>query len=281
MLLTGSRALDIHCGRPNSKSDWDFIASEDELNEIGLTFVGQHSTKINNVEFLNKSILGNDIFIGDGPPLQYNTLFSFPYKVCTLQELYIQKRSHIHRPLNFMRHIHELEVIKNKCMEMGCWPVNLNQLKQRIKLTKQLYKDNVPSLNKTNDDFFDDAVKKQYVHDDIHIAMAHYGAPIYESLKVDKELAKCERDLWDMLLHRDKIKCVLEEAYVIALERFIIPKMLDNQPFCSKISFLRALEKICTTLTSGWFRDFAIDNYFEIKNSMIDYVDVFNKKFKG
>ena len=34
----------------------------------------------------------------------------------------------------------------------------------------------------------------------------------------------------------------------------------------SRIACDKALEKVCTTLTSGWFRDFAIDNYPEIFN---------------
>lgn len=69
---------------------------------------------------------------------------------------------------------------------------------------------------------------------------------------------------WHNFLY--KIQSVLEESYVISLERFIIQqKETDLQK-----SFLLALHKVCTTLCSGWFRDFAIENYEEIKNSYND-----------
>jgi hypothetical protein len=54
-----------------------------------------------------------------------------------------------------------------------------------------------------------------------------------------------------------QIKCVKEEAMVIALERFLLPG-LSSDPF---MAYKFALVRICTTLTKGWFREFAIDNY--------------------
>src|SRR4051794_39637017 len=44
---------------------------------------------------------------------------------------------------------------------------------------------------------------------------------------------------------------------VIALERYLIPMISKNQ----ETSYQSALVRICTTLTKGWFRQFAIDNY--------------------
>ena len=58
---------------------------------------------------------------------------------------------------------------------------------------------------------------------------------------------------------------------VIALERFVIPGKLNP-----KLAYLKAVEKICTTLTSGWFRDFAIDNWPEVIDNVPDYVSIFN-----
>jgi hypothetical protein len=60
---------------------------------------------------------------------------------------------------------------------------------------------------------------------------------------------------------------------VIAAERMLIP---SNWKYSSKLAYIRSLEKVCTTLTSGWFRDFAIDNYPEIlklyDHSKFEYV---------
>jgi hypothetical protein len=52
---------------------------------------------------------------------------------------------------------------------------------------------------------------------------------------------------------------------VIALERRIIP-MLNGcgEVVTSKKAFEWSLMRICTTLCSGWFRQFATDNYVKI-----------------
>ena len=63
------------------------------------------------------------------------------------------------------------------------------------------------------------------------------------------------------MAYNQKVQCVAEETYVIGLERFLIPVDFD---FNSRIAYNKALEKVCTTLCSGWFRDFAIENYPEI-----------------
>src|SRR5688572_7316520 len=49
---------------------------------------------------------------------------------------------------------------------------------------------------------------------------------------------------------------------VIALERYLIPKISKNHVS----SYRSALVRICTTLTKGWFRQFAIDNYPRLSN---------------
>ena len=44
---------------------------------------------------------------------------------------------------------------------------------------------------------------------------------------------------------------------VIALERYLIPMISKNK----EASYHLALNRICTSLNKGWFRQFAIDNY--------------------
>jgi hypothetical protein len=106
--------------------------------------------------------------------------------------------------------------------------------------------------------------------------MAHYDIPLYEKMKRDYSLAKCEKDMWNHFSYEDKIKCVREECFVIAVERFVIPKIEKGEQYAPmKITMGWALEKVCSTLTSGWFRDFAIDNFFEILNHDTDFYSKF------
>lgn len=286
MILTGSRALSFYCEIDCSDSDWDVIASEEELQKIGLSFSGKDSIKIpckdsdNHIEFINSLVLENySITKNNGLELEtvnilYNNRMLECY-ICPLVWLYIQKRSHIHRPIKFARHIRQLQIIKEQLIKNGQFPLSKEYQKtldRRIYITKKKYPDRVPSLNKSNEDFFDDKVTKYYIHDDIHKVMAYYDEPIYEKLKIDKSLAKCEKELWTNLSHGDKIKYVQEECFVIAVERFVIPKIKTNQRYMpDHMSFNKALEKVCTTLTSGWFRDFAIDNWEEIRRFEVDF----------
>ena len=69
-------------------------------------------------------------------------------------------------------------------------------------------------------------------------------------------------DLFQQIDYQTQLNCVKEEAMVIALERYLIPNISSNQV----TSYHSALTRICTYLTKGWFRQFAIDNYPRLLN---------------
>jgi hypothetical protein len=81
----------------------------------------------------------------------------------------------------------------------------------------------------------------------------------------------------------DKCKCVLEEAYVIALERRIIPMIFGGGGgYTSEEALDWALMRVCTTLCSGWFRNFATNNYYDIKRlSNKNYVEKFLTEYEN
>lgn len=213
-------------------------------------------------------------------PLGYSNLQlvrNYQHKfVCNPYGLAIIYRSHLHRDWNWDGHIckyHRFIVPMLSSSDL----VSLKDdplLLERIKLTKQAYPQGNPKLNKSNMDFFDDPVTKVYDHDFLHELYAYEDRPMFEKLKRPEQfdLAWCAKDLWDDLSQTQKLQCVAEETYVIATERFMIP---NNWDFATKRAYYRALKKVCTTLTSGWFRDFAIDNFPEVYNLYED------SKFSG
>ena len=97
-----------------------------------------------------------------------------------------------------------------------------------------------------------------------------------------KDSVKCLKKKWDEFSFEDKCKCVLEEAYVIALERKILPGIFGGKKFYNFEQGIEySLMRICTTLCSGWFRKFATDNYiriYEMYNR--NYVEDFLKKYE-
>lgn len=174
--------------------------------------------------------------------------------------LAIVKRSHLWRDLGFNKHItHYWKYLAEheKNMHLG----DRILLEQRTILTHKMFPQVTPNLNQTVEQFFTDGVKKVYLHDDLHVLFAYSIQPMYTRLQTDKTKAWCSRELWDGLTHIEKLQCVAEEAYVISTERFLVPK---NWEYPMKLAYMQSVEKICTTLCSGWFRCFAIDHYPEV-----------------
>jgi len=116
-------------------------------------------------------------------------------------------------------------------------------------------------LNQTVEEFFDDAVTKKYNHDFLHSLFAYQEQPMYTRLQTDSTKAWCSKELWDGLTHVEQLQCVAEETYVIATERFMVPK---DWKYPAKLAYNKALNKVCTTLCKNWFRDKAIDYYPEV-----------------
>lgn len=101
--------------------------------------------------------------------------------------------------------------------------------------------------------FFEDAVKRKYIHDDIHKAVAVYDEPLYEKLLT--EGVSCGG--FDSLSFEDKLLLVKEEVWVTALERFHIPSNFT----CGHLSaYSKSFKKLATTMSSGKFKFFILDS---------------------
>lgn len=250
--LIGSRALKLYHNEYNvrNSADWDIIGrKDDQVSETRVEF--SEISDLNNKEIVdNFADYENTLYIegiGEITPI-------------SLRGLAILKRSHLWRDRFFDKHMSDYNRFLKTYLEFSDFEEG-SILRNRIKLSLKKFKNISPSLNKTNEDFFDDIIVKKYNHDDIHEIAAYEEMPMYLKMKRDFSMAKCEKDMWDNLSYDQKLKCTAEETYVIACERFLIPR---DWPNIYLRSFSMSLEKVCTTLTSGWFRDFAIDNYEEI-----------------
>lgn len=133
----------------------------------------------------------------------------------------------------------------------------------------RLGKQKLPKLKgTTKEEFFDDFVVKYIEHDSIHQMVAHKEKPMYSYMQHDPNIVECDKELWNAFTFEEKVWCVTEECYVIALERHVIPTLKgDRVGLNSHEAFKWALMRVCTTLCSGWFRQFAIDHYFDILNN--------------
>ena len=247
-MLIGSRAI-AHWNKdfkvkPNA--DWDIIgySNHEEVYRESLSIPEGDRIEWHNPWFLINAKI-TDYFDVDG--------------VCKPYGLAIIYRSHLHRDHRFESHITKYH--KFILPLLGDKELHLEDklLKERIKLTKLEYPQGNPNLKQSNMDFFDDSVVKVFDHDYIHELFAYEERPMFERLKHEgKEgSAWCAKDLWLNLSTTQKLQCVAEEVQVIATERFL----LGDKPKPVKLAYFLALNKVCTTLCSGWFRDYAIDHY--------------------
>ncbi len=251
-ILIGSRALAHWSNVPiKPTTDWDIISENDISSVIGLD-----DMSLTKIEWHDKSFLNNYAFDNFASDVT-GEIDGVKFHVMNQVGLTIIKRSHLWRDLSFSKHIthyHKHLVHWRKTF----LPLTEHLLQERIRLTMEAYPQGHPSLMQSVEGFFDDAVTKKYNHDWLHELVAFYSKPLYTRLQHNPEMAWCEKVLWDKLSYEEQLQCVAEETYVIAMERFLIPKDWDY-PY--QLAYMKALAKVCTTLCSGWFRDFAIDNY--------------------
>ena len=121
-------------------------------------------------------------------------------------------------------------------------------------------------LNVSKDDFFSgDGVRYVYDHDWLHTVFAIGDAPAYKAIQRNSEVF-CSFNEWKIAKDTIRQNCVIEEAFVIAMERGVIPfDRLDVvTPQEEFLLVKKALQKICTSLTSGWFRTYAWESYDSI-----------------
>lgn len=152
---------------------------------------------------------------------------------------------------------------------------------------KETYDYSSYKLNVKSKDFFTSNFDYIYDHDSIHRAVAVLDMPAYEFYIKPGSEVFCSKEMFFNSPKSIRILGVLEETYVLALERSQIPSGFKVDP---KVSFMMALEKVCTSITSGWFREYAWENFHIVERLYEEnYVQNFHnglkngivKKFEG
>lgn len=177
----------------------------------------------------------------------------------SLNVLYMLKTSHryLKNSPAFLKTMKDIKLMR----KYGA-SIELDHCAFLLEREKETYNYSHPTLNKKKSEFFSgDGVVYVYDHDSIHQSMKQGEHPAYTYFKDDKSEVMCSEKKFLSCSERVRLNAVLEESLVLALERSQIPfpEMNPNK------SFLMALEKVCTSITSGWFREYAWENYHEVK----------------
>lgn len=286
MLLIGSVAARHHFPDFRKPQDMDLLGTPEEVAlwvEANRKRIASYRRKRDHKLILRLHDIGQ-VEIEIVKPGSSSDAFMKLNQATTLDGVYVAsptslmliKLSHLRHPIHWRKNIEDYHFLKARA---GA-PTQAEReayLQRRLEVDIGRQKRRV-NLNMTNEQFFEKSsrsVRRIYDHDDLHRATCYYDVPLYETLKRDKDKAMIDKDLFDAIPHADQLRAVREECYAIALERVIIPAIEAGRAFDPQGAFLHALQRVCTTLTKGWFREFAIDHYPEIKDVDRDFVGYF------
>jgi hypothetical protein len=144
---------------------------------------------------------------------------------------------------------------------------------------KETYTNSAPKLNVSRADFFDSnvtGVVQVYQHDAVHEAVKHLDRPAYEYFKPNTAEVMCSKAMFEKCSDEVKLYSVVEEAMVLAIERSLSVFPGKKTP---REAFEMALMKCCTSIASGWWREFAWENYYNVMDLFHeDFYDKFMEK---
>lgn len=304
MLITGSVALNTHLAlnvwkdcapamtflkKGRIPKDLDAIVTPDEFKTILGGFMAEKKI----LDILQTApncyalkLRGTDIGIheytiaypgsSDALILEHSKVPEGTQDHVSLEVLLLMKMSHRYKrnSPHFAKTMTDIKFLRD---ELKVEVAPTEELKAILKLReKETYTYKHPSLSQSKGDFF---VKDEsfYVHDhdDIHLAVKTLvDKPAYQYFQPEGSEVQTSKKMWDKCPLDVQLRAGLEESYVLALERSLVPKPGVLTP---KQAFDMALEKVCTSITSGWFREFCWEHYHEIQAL---YNDDFVSKFE-
>jgi hypothetical protein len=296
MIVIGSTALNYHIPGIRPPVDLDLVGTYDELTEFRKTFEATTFYPIaqgkkmfmrsrdgriaeadiawegSAAERLRDFILADD---GTHVEERRNGLtFVYP----SLNVLYLLKMSHryLKDSPHFLKTMRDIQLLRkyNAVIQEEHHPFYLKRM-------ADTYTYNHPKLNVSKDNFFDaeaTGVKYTYDHDSIHEAIKTLVVPTYQLFKNDEQEVMCNKELFFAAPEDVRIRAGMEEAMVLAIERSLVPFPGVLTP---SEAFNLALMKVCTSITSGWFREYCWENYDKIQELFSFYSDYFEQFQKG
>jgi len=288
-VVIGSSALLSHLGHtrsPRLPRDVDLVGSFDDVKSVvkklnasgyplasGKKYVFKFNSIMHEVELTwddsTAKLLYELVKVDPNTRIVHHSNFG-EMMLPSMNILYMLKMSHRYRKnsVHFLKTMKDIHFMRSLGAEIE--PRHLEFFKIR---EKETYSYGHPKLNVNKMDFFNVTVPYVYDHDSIHEAVKHLEKPAYSYFKPNDSEVMTDRKMFDALPETTRLYSVLEESYVLALERSQIP---HGHKITPEKSFLMALSKVCTSITSGWWREFAWENYDKVLAMYSDnYVDRF------
>jgi hypothetical protein len=144
---------------------------------------------------------------------------------------------------------------------------------------KETYTNQLPKLNVTKENFFKgDGVNYIVDHDWIHEQVKMTERPMYQRFAVQSEQVLSSKSrFFNELSFSEQLIAVIEETIVLAFERSMLPH--PGQLTYEEATKL-SLSKVASSITSGWFREFAWENAHYALDSINSQKQFFTRKLK-
>ncbi|AMR57870.1 hypothetical protein vB_PsyM_KIL4_0146 [Pseudomonas phage vB_PsyM_KIL4] len=285
MLLIGSRALIRNNPELESQRkcvDWDFICTLDQFRQWHRHHKGrlQFAVPTQGGKYYHardKDGMNYEFELaweGTSAAMllqQYGIVGIYDEPVTAINDdLYLIKMSHRYKrnSPHFLKTMSDIKFLREKegQWELDRWMgnvVNVPILKAR---EAESYTYAHPKLNVSSKDFFNgDGVNYIYDHDEIHKIVAVESTPAYTKYMQEGEQVMTSKEKFFAVDQRTRLLGGLEESMVLALERSQVPHGLGKEGGpTDRWSFEMALMKVCSSITSGYFREFCWEHHSEI-----------------
>lgn len=188
-------------------------------------------------------------------------------KTASVHVQYMLKMSHrfLRNSPHFLKTMQDIHTLRSQGAVLD------DELQRILELReKETYNYKHPDLSVNKGSFFNgDDVPYIYDHDTIHEAIAIGTEPAYKKYMKDGEEVMTSKEKFFACDEYTRLLGVYEEACVLALERSQIPFSIEGTEEgvsapTPKHSFITALIKVCTSITSGWFRLYAWENFYKV-----------------
>ena len=281
MLMIGSRAASLRMPNfPRKCVDFDWICTKEEFDSwLNKNQEKVGATKIYELPEFNKWIVegqtncefeiikpGTSAELLDKLVKEDPETLETPFGlVPSISAIFAIKDSHKYKKFetprgcaNWYKHAIDWHMMRNAGAEIK------PEYQEFVKLrSKETYTNKLPKLNVNKDEFFNgDGVNYVYDHDSIHRSVALFSQPAYTMYMKDGEQVMCDKDKFFSLPREVQLAGIIEESSVLAIERAMVPHGI----WSAKYAWTFALSKVCSSITSGWFRKFGYDNLLEILN---------------
>jgi hypothetical protein len=274
MLLIGSRALALQAPHllKRTPKDFDFVCTQEEFDH----WMDTQSAKVKPTKVYpekGKMIVEGSsncefeiIATGTSTEMMVNLVTNDPNTINTpfglvpnLDMLFTIKTSHryLRNSPHFWKTVVDYHMMKRAGAKVR------PEYKEFLKLReKETYNYKHPKLNVSKDAFFqDDGIQYVWDHDDIHKSVAQDVQPAYTYYLKDGAQVDCDKAKFFALPQQVRLNGIVEEAAVLAIERSLVPHPGVWTP---EFAWKFALAKVCSSITSGWFREFGYEHLPEI-----------------